>query len=253
MPYTTFSEAQIKSLIETIDQFGYAVLPDWASREQLEQLQNLVVGAVAAAGNNYVALSGNEAVAGTPLEEWGNSREFIDLCRRIVVGATGQQSKDSGLQQTLRCLTGDGGRRESLIFHYDSFVLTTIMPVCMPDEGESGDLLMLPSRRPLRRNYALNLLDKLLVDNRWMQRRLAKRFANKAEAFTRIRMFPGNLYLFWGYRSLHTNLPVAPDALRATAVFHYHNVHGSSSLASRVRRSLNGFKPSQVPADATHT
>lgn len=253
MPYTTFSEAQIKSLIETIDQFGYAVLPDWASREQLEQLQNLVVSAVTAAGNNYVALSGNEAVAGTPLEEWGNSREFIDLCRRIVVGATGQQSKDSGLQQTLRCLTGDGGRRESLIFHYDSFVLTTIMPVCMPDEGESGDLLMLPSRRPLRRNYALNLLDKLLVDNRWMQRRLAKRFANKAEAFTRIRMFPGNLYLFWGYRSLHTNLPVAPDALRATAVFHYHNVHGSSSLASRVRRSLNGFKPAQTPVDATHT
>lgn len=253
MPYTTFSEAQIKSLIETIDQFGYAVLPDWASREQLEQLQNLVVSAVTAAGNNYVALSGNEAVAGTPLQEWGNSREFIDLCRRIVVGATGQQSKDSGLQQTLRCLTGDGGRRESLIFHYDSFVLTTIMPVCMPDEGESGDLLMLPSRRPLRRNYALNLLDKLLVDNRWMQRRLAKRFANKAEAFTRIRMFPGNLYLFWGYRSLHTNLPVAPDALRATAVFHYHNVHGSSSLASRVRRSLNGFKPAQTPVDATHT
>lgn len=253
MPYTTFSEAQIKSLIETIDQFGYAVLPDWASREQLEQLQNLVVSAVTAAGNNYVALSGNEAVAGTPLEEWGNSREFIDLCRRIVAGATGQQSKDSGLQQTLRCLTGDGGRRESLIFHYDSFVLTTIMPVCMPDEGESGDLLMLPSRRPLRRNYALNLLDKLLVDNRWMQRRLAKRFANKAEAFTRIRMFPGNLYLFWGYRSLHTNLPVAPDALRATAVFHYHNVHGSSSLASRVRRSLNGFKPAQTPVDATHT
>lgn len=253
MPYTTFSEAQIKSLIETIDQFGYAVLPDWASREQLEQLQNLVVSAVTAAGNNYVALSGNEAVAGTPLEEWGNSREFIDLCRRIVVGATGQQSKDLGLQQTLRCLTGDGGRRESLIFHYDSFVLTTIMPVCMPDEGESGDLLMLPSRRPLRRNYALNLLDKLLVDNRWMQRRLAKRFANKAEAFTRIRMFPGNLYLFWGYRSLHTNLPVAPDALRATAVFHYHNVHGSSSLASRVRRSLNGFKPAQTPVDATHT
>jgi hypothetical protein len=253
MPYTTFSEAQIKSLIETIDHCGYAVLPDWANSEQLAQLQNLVVGAVAAAGNNYVALSGNEAVAGTALQEWGNSREFIDLCRRIVVGATGQESKDSGLQQTLRCLTGDGGRRESLIFHYDSFVLTTIMPVCMPDEGESGDLLMLPSRRPLRRNYALNLLDKLLVDNRWMQRRLAKRFAKKAEAFTRIRMLPGNLYLFWGYRSLHTNLPVAPDALRATAVFHYHNVHGSSSLASRVRRSLNGFKPSQVPADATHT
>ncbi|MEQ7920462.1 hypothetical protein ABQX22_14805 [Xanthomonas sp. WHRI 1810A] len=252
MPYTTFSDAQITRLIQTINQQGYAVLPDWASSEQLEQLKTLVVSAVAAAGNDYVALTGSEAVAGTPLQDWGTSRAFIDLCRRIVVGATGQEARDPGLQQTLRCLTGDGGRRESLIFHYDSFVLTTIMPVCMPDDGESGDLLMLPSRRPLRRHYALNLLDKLLVDNRWMQRRLAKRYATQAETFTRIRMLPGNLYLFWGYRSLHTNLPVAQDALRATAVFHYHNVHGSSSLANRIRSAVNRLKPVSVPVDAVN-
>jgi hypothetical protein len=250
MPYTTFSDTQITRLIEAIDNDGFAVLPGWASQSQLEEVQALVARAVAAAGNDYVALSGNESVAGTPLHDWGNSRDFIDLCRRIVAGATGQQSQETTLQQTLRCLTGNGGRRESLIFHYDSFVLTTIMPVCMPEEGESGDLLMIPNRRPLRSNYALNLLDKLLVDNKWVQRRLASRFNRDSEAFTRIRMEPGNLYLFWGYRSLHTNLPVAPDALRATAVFHYHNVHGKSSLASRVRRSLSGLKLSESQVDA---
>jgi hypothetical protein len=112
---------------------------------------------------------------------------------------------------------------------------------------------MLPNRRPLRRSYARNLMDKLLVDNTWVQRYLKKRFANHGETFTRIAMQPGHLYLFWGYRSLHTNLPVAENALRATAVFHYHNVHGSSSLASRLRKSLATVKGQPTHEDVPQT
>jgi len=253
MPYSTFSDAQVKSLIKAIDSDGYAVLPNWASAAQLNELQTLVTQTVAAAGNDYVALSGRQAVKGTPLHDWGGSRDFIDLCRRIVAGATGERSADTGMTQTLRCLTGNGGRRESLIFHYDSFVLTTIMPVCMPDSGERGDLLMLPNHRPLRRNYLRNLVDKVLVDNPWVQRHLKNRLATDGGAFTRIAMQPGHLYLFWGYRSLHTNLPVAEDALRATAVFHYHNVHGSSSLAARLRKSLGALKGPDVQDDVPQT
>jgi hypothetical protein len=253
MPYSTFSDAQIKSLIRAIDSDGYAVLPDWANAAQLKDLQGLVTQAVAAAGNDYVALSGRQAVKGTPLYDWGGSRDFIDLCRRITQGATGERSSDTTLTQTLRCLTGDGGRKESLIFHYDSFVLTTIMPICMAEEGERGDLLMLPNRRPLRRSYAHNLMDKLLVDNKWVQRYLKKKFADDGETFTRISMQPGHLYLFWGYRSLHTNLPVAENALRATAVFHYHNVHGSSSLASRLRKLVGSVKGQPVHEDVPQT
>jgi hypothetical protein len=253
MPYSTFSDAQVASLIKAIDSDGYAVLPGWASPAQLKELQTLVTDTVAAAGNDYVALSGRQPVQGSPLDDWGSSRDFVDLCRRITEGATGQRSSDTTLTQTLRCLTGNGGRRESLIFHYDSFVLTTIMPVCMPESGERGDLLMLPNRRRLRHSYLRNLVDKVLVDNKWVQTYLKNRFAMDDKAFTRIAMQPGHMYLFWGYRSLHTNLPVAEDALRATAVFHYHNVHGSSSLASRLRKSLGTMKGQDMHEDVPQT
>lgn len=253
MPYSTFSDAQVLSLIKAIDSDGYAVLPGWASPSQLKDLQALVSRTVAEAGNDYVALSGRQAVAGSHLHDWGGSREFVDLCRRIVAGVTGEPSADTGMTQTLRCLTGNGGRRESLIFHYDSFVLTTILPLCMPESGERGDLLMLPSRRPIRGSYARNLLDKVLVDNKWAQRYLKDKFSNESDAFTRISMQPGHMYLFWGYRSLHTNLPVAEDALRATAVFHYHNVHGSSSLASRLRKSLGTLEEQGMGEDVPQT
>lgn len=248
MQQTMYSDTQIQALTAAIDQNGYAVLPGWASSEQLAQLQAMVFAAVAAAGNSYVALTGSQAVAGTVLHEWGSSPVFLDLCQRIVAAATGRRSKDSRMQQVLRCLTGDRGRRESLIFHYDSYVLTTIMPVCVPEKGSPGDLLMLPSKRPLRSNYVLNVLDKLLVDNRFTQRWLARTYQKKPTRFTQIQMLPGNMYLFWGYRSLHTNLPADPSGVRATAVFHYDNLHGTSSLAGRIRRTLGMEKPDTKPA-----
>lgn len=243
MQYASFSDAGIKTLVESINTSGYAVLPGWATDHQLAELRNLVMATVDAAGNGYVALTGQEAVSGSVLHEWGSSAVFIDLCQRIVEIATGRQPVERQLHQVLRCLIGDGGQRESMIFHYDSFVLTTIMPVCMPEETDPGDLLMLRNHRPLRRNYFFNLIDKMLVDNRWAQRWLKKSYANGDEKFTRIHMLPGDMYLFWGYRSLHTNLPADPNVVRATAVFHYDNLHANSTLASRIRRSRDFLKP----------
>ena len=242
MQYTTFSDEQIKTLAASIDQQGYAVLPNWASVAELEEIKGLVTRSVQAAGNHYVALTGHQAVVGSTLYEWGHSPVLLDLCKRLVTQATGRAANDEGLHQVLRCLVGDSGRRESMIFHYDSFVLTTIMPVCLPD-GAKGDLLMLPSKRPLRGTYAMNLIDKLKIDNRWSQRHLVKAYQNGSNRFTQVSMEPGNMYLFWGYRSLHTNLPADPNGIRATAVFHYDNLHGASSLAGRIRASLAMVKP----------
>ncbi|MDE1164564.1 MAG: hypothetical protein PW845_04090 [Pseudomonas sp.] len=245
MQYAAFSDEQIKTLVDSIDRDGYAVLPNWATPEQLAELKGLVTDSIASAGGNYVALSGRQAVTGTLLHEWGTSPVFIDLCKRVVNTATGRDSEETGLFQVLRCLTGSTGRRESMIFHYDSYVLTTIMPVCLPENGPKGDLLMIPNKRPVRSHYAWNLLDKVKVDNRWVQGWLAKRHQQKSKAFTQIAMNPGDMYFFWGYRSLHTNLPGDPNGVRATAVFHYDNVHGSSSLASRIRQVFKPAKPAR--------
>jgi hypothetical protein len=45
-------------------------------------------------------------------------------------------------------------------------------------------------------------------------------------------MVPGNLYLFWGYRSVHANQACDPDKIRATALFHF----GDPRTNSRLRR-----------------
>jgi hypothetical protein len=68
------------------------------------------------------------------------------------------------------------------------------------------------------------LLDKILLDNpisQWLLRYVSMQ---------KISMVPGNLYLFWGYRSIHANEACDLDKLRATALFHFGDPHINSKL-----------------------
>ncbi|MBS7457011.1 hypothetical protein [Coralloluteibacterium stylophorae] len=251
MPRTQFTDAEVSTIVAEMDERGFAVLPDWVDRAQVAELQAYADATVVAAGNDYVALTGTQALSGSLLQQWGHSSELVGLCRRLVAAGTGRRATEGGFHQVMRCLTGAGGQRESMIFHYDSFVLTLVLPVRIPEGAQQGDLIMLPNRRPLRRTYLGNAWDKLLLDNGLTQRRLARRALGRGDSFVHVRMQPGNLYLFWGYRSVHTNLPCPPDAVRATAVFHYHDPHAGSPLAGGVRRlwaRLRGRRPEPVAA-----
>ena len=103
--------------------------------------------------------------------------------------------------------------------------MTALIPIEIPKEGRPGDLLMYPNTRPIRKHYAASLVDKLLLHNVVRQKMLRACVNSKWFGPMRIKMEPGNLYLFWGYRSIHTNEPCDPDKLRATALFHYANPH----------------------------
>jgi hypothetical protein len=52
-----------------------------------------------------------------------------------------------------------------------------------------------------------------------------------------IELQPGNLYFFWGYKSLHTNEPCDSDEIRSTALLHYTDPHEGSWLKRKLRAS----------------
>ena len=84
---------------------------------------------------------------------------------------------------------------------------------------------MFPNTRKIRKTYLFNAIDKVLIDNPMTQKLLRGAAARQAASPVRIKMIPGNLYLFWGYRSIHANEPCDPDKIRATALYHYVNPH----------------------------
>ena len=70
---------EVIKLVEDMNRVGFGVVPGYLEPEALEELQQFVEAAVAAAGGEYVVFTGEEAVAGTLLAELSNPRNFVKL------------------------------------------------------------------------------------------------------------------------------------------------------------------------------
>lgn len=229
------SDGEATRLAKDIDRQGYAVISSYVTEKELEAIRVRAVAALKAAGGEYVGLDGGDAaLAGTVLAELPQSEAFKELCRRIYEQGTGKTAPAVSFYQVCRCLTGKAGRKHSYVFHYDSYVLTAVLPVQIPMEGPRGDLLLFPNVRSMRRLYLTNLLDKALIENRVARAVLLFGFRKGWWKGVAIRLRPGDMYLFWGNRSLHTNEPCDPDALRVTAVFHYGKEYENNPLRARL-------------------
>ena len=224
------SHDRIVNLVAEMNTKGFGVLPGYVKPEDLAALRSFVETAVAAAGEQYVSLAGEEPVGGALLQVLSNSTAFVSLLHQVYELGTGKSAPDQSLYQLLRCLKGESGLKHALLFHYDSYVVTVLLPVIIPTEGQKGNLVMAPNIRPIRSSYIFNLIDKIILDNPVTQVLLRKAHRLGLLKLTQIPMVPGNLYFFWGYRSVHGNEACDPDKIRATALFHFGDPHAKSRL-----------------------
>lgn len=222
-------------LASTIEERGFAMVADFVPDADLAAARRFTQAGMAASTTGYFGVGNGEALGGTFLEALRDSPEFRSLCRRVCTLATGREAPEAAFYQILRALEGHDQARHALRFHYDSYVLTVLLPILIPT-GDEGRLILARRRRPLRRTYAANLLDKLQVDNARAQNRFAQRYTAGTRDFQRLELVPGNLYFFWGYRTLHTNEAAPPGAIRATAVYHYLDPHAQAPLKRLLRR-----------------
>jgi hypothetical protein len=225
MEFPEISEGQISQLVNDMNSTGFSLLPGCVSEKDLARCQSFVDEAVTESAGEYVHFNGPEAVSGSGLDALAECRQFKALLHRIYEVGMGHPGPDQKFYQVLRCLAGAGGQKNSMIFHYDSYVVTALIPIRIPESGQSGDLVMWPNTRRVRRTYFVNVLDKVILDNPLAQIVLKFGLRSNRLPLVRIKMRPGNLYLFWGYRSVHTNEPCDLDKIRATALFHYGNPH----------------------------
>jgi hypothetical protein len=224
------SREKMADLVADMNTKGFGVLPGYLQPQHLAALRSFVEGAVTAAGEQYVSFRGEEPVAGTLLQVLSNSSAFVDLLHQVYELGAGKSAPDQSLYQVLRCLKGDSGLKHTLLFHYDSYVVTALLPIIIPTEGQKGNLVMVPNIRPIRSSYLFNLIDKIILDNPATQFLLQKAYSTGLLKLMQIPMVPGNLYFFWGYRSVHANEACDPDKIRATALFHFGDPHAGSRL-----------------------
>lgn len=223
-------------LAQQINSDGYAVIENFVDPSDLRVAQQFVSDAIARNNGEYVGFSGTKDLGGTFLANLPQDPSFIELCRDIYESGVGKPAPDVNFYQILRCLSGSEAQDHSMMFHFDSYVLTALIPITVPAHGMPGRLVIHPNTRNIRKTYLGNLVDKAIVDNRIAQNWFKKSYQKGADNVLRLTLKPGNLYLFWGYRSLHTNEACDADAIRATALLHYADPHADSRLKQMLRR-----------------
>lgn len=82
----------------------------------------------------------------------------------------------------------------------------------------------------------VNVVEKALLQNKLSRKLISRAIGLGLLKPQRLQLVPGNLYLFWGYRSLHANEPCDPAQLRATAIFHYGDPHAGSLMTRMILR-----------------
>lgn len=226
----------VPQLLEDMQTQGYAVLEKAVTEEGLTRFRHWVEQVSAGSGQRYHAIFGDvEAIDRTPLAELSDSAEFRQLMRQLAETSLGRSLGDQQILAVLRCVQGQSGKKKSNAFHYDASVITALLPVEIPQQGEArGDLILFPNLRRFRGSVLFNVLEKSLLQNPLSRRLLTWAIQRGLIKPMTLHLQPGNIYFFHGYRSFHANGACDPAFRRATALFHFGDPHHGSVLTRSI-------------------
>jgi hypothetical protein len=240
MPLSFDMDEQLaQRLAAEIDTHGFAKLSGAVTDADLQQLRSWTDEQAGKHQGEYFAYHGEAMLGESLLSSYWTDPQFKSLLGSLYRHAARHDARSDRIFPVLRCVQGNQGKRESNAFHYDASLVTALIPVFIPTEGEErGDLMLFPNRRRVRSWVLFNVIEKALLQNKitrgWivkgMQRNWLKPYV--------LRLEPGSVYFFWGYRTLHANQPCGADVKRATALFHFGDPH-TGSFATRLILRIN--------------
>ncbi|GLR10917.1 hypothetical protein COO59_16400 [Mixta theicola] len=227
---------KVPQLLESMENQGYAVLENAVTDEGLARFRYWIDEISAGAGKGYHAIFGDvEKIDHTPLAELSESADFRQLMQLMAEKSLGRRLADQNILAVLRCVQGESGKKKSNTFHYDASVITALLPIEIPQEGEArGDLILFPNLRRFRSSVLFNVLEKTLMQNRLSRYLLTKAIKHRLVKPMTLYLQPGNIYFFHGYRSFHANGTCDPAFRRATALFHFGDPHYGSALTRSI-------------------
>jgi len=226
------TDESLDALSREMDAVGISALHDVLSPVELAMASDYVQRELDKHQRQHFIYAGHPWLDASPLAAFGDSPDL----RRILAGlyrrGTGRAVPDIDIVSALRVLSGDLGLKASNLFHYDTYVVTALLPLIIPNGPNEprGDLVMYPNLRKIRSSSVINLVEKAVVQNSLVRRVLAAESVQRALGARVVPLKPGNMYFFWGMRSLHANQACLPHSVRSTVLFHFANPHSGGAL-----------------------
>jgi hypothetical protein len=242
----------IDELASELDRTGFVCLEDVVSPDWLRDARADVESSLSRYGENDFCVINPGKENGSPAQRFVSDPVVCATFERLVsaryprVVAEGEE-----IDSALRVLAGPERAASSFVFHYDASVVTMLVPIFIPDvgPGRSGEFVIFPNMRPVRRSSLMNIADKIAVQNRLYRWRMVRKFSNAPEKYSVV-LKPGNVYFLWGYRCYHGNAPCATDTVRATLLLHYGDPHKGSPLINTAKAVKRWLAPSTETTEA---
>jgi hypothetical protein len=234
---STFSPTLANTYFEQLERDGFCCISDAISHQTLDAFRQEISRLVKLNGRKFLFLMNPYKDEDSVFKILASSNNFTRFLLHLSNLGTKTDNSDFELLNVLRVVPGDKSAGQALNFHFDAEVVTALVPIDIPEgpPEKAGHLVAIPNLRNLRRFVLHNMLEKLLLQNRiagkiisWIVLR------NKNEKYI-FKLKPGNVYFFWGYRTLHANLPVDPKETRSTLLFHFGNPHKNSAIVKFIK------------------
>jgi hypothetical protein len=240
----------VEEVVDSMRRTGFGMVENAMPAEELRSLQAYARESVRQKGDQSTYLA-PDALADTAIGDLAGSPQLKALLTRLHEAATGRPpAPQEEIYAALRCLYGSSGAANTLQYHFDSHTVTALVPIHIPTAGNRGDFLYYPNLRGVRRHALVNVAEKAVVQNAVTRRVLASGAFRDRRPPQRLELVPGNLYVFWGYRTLHGNDVCDPDQLRATALFHFGDPHLADPLVQLVHKRVQRSRRASSPAVA---
>ncbi|MXP42552.1 hypothetical protein GRI75_12980 [Altererythrobacter soli] len=218
--------SEIALIASAMKTHGCAVLDKLVTDEDVRHASELAERLVVENGNESVLKGGQNGLSGYLLSELHS--DLDPFLRELFEAILGRPGAPTRIRQSSRFLAGASHNKLAGYYHFDSYVISLIVPILMPADGLGGEFVLLPNARPLHQPYIVSAVQKALCDTRFMQKRLASAVHDGRTAHLPMRTGQG--YLFIGHTSLHSNARCIGEQRRFTVIFHYGDPHEGSRL-----------------------
>lgn len=241
-------------IVDQLDETGVMCLENAVPTEWLADVRTEVQDWLLNHGvrNHLIHLPQGEGQSAA--DAFVNNRAVLSLLGEIVRSRFPDADPEL-IVSALRVAAEPRSENDAFGFHYDASVVTMIVPIFLPDAepGNAGEFVALLNKRPFRRFVLSHIIDKAIGQSRLYRSHILRRL-DRTGYLQKVDMELGNLYLFWGYRSLHGNMPCESGALRTTLILHFGRTQVSGktlTAAARLGRSLRTLGQKPIETEAT--
>ena len=222
---------RIENILNDLEEKGYFYSDKIIDNKDLKNLQNIVNHKLKEYGQKNFWLN-DDILRST----YANDDEFNNKIKRILINICEKYNLHDhdkhDLYKVVRVITGKNQKIESHKYHFDAHFLTVLIPIYIPNKENSGngDLVIFSNLRKITNNLYINIFQKLLFQNFISRKLLSNDFGKKLFKYKKLKLIPGCLYIICGFRTLHGNIEIGENDLRATLLIHFYDIFKNSKL-----------------------